>query len=628
MCGIVGLIDVNGVDHQKMEGKLTRALSYMAKRGPDAEGRWAGSTCLLGHRRLAILDLTAAAEQPMRHGPLVLVYNGEIYNFVRLRRELEALGHRFSTRSDTEVLLQGWRHWGADLLPRLEGMFAFAIWSEDTRELFLARDRMGKKPLFYACPRSGSLLFSSDLRALEQLSGRAWDLDEVALRHYFALRWLPEPRSFIQGVHKLLPGHVLRFADGRADIQRWSSPPAAREEPIRPRQDAARELLSRLDGAVADRMVADVPVGIFLSGGLDSAAVAASAAAQGVRPVTFTVRFPDDRALDEGPAAALLARDLGADHREIHLTGREVTEGLHSALAGLDEPFADASALPMYLLCSSVRDHATVLLSGDGGDEVLGGYRKYVAERYAMLWSRIPPVVRRRVGRPLANGLVAIAPSESLRTSGRRFLDGADTSWATRQIGWMRQCGDGELERLFVRPVSHTDLCELFVHCRPNDTSDEITALLRSDQVFSLPGQMLVKVDRMSMAASKEVRSPFLDSRVVDFANALPGTWKVGYRNGKMILRDALAARLPARVFALPKRGFDPPLVRWLRSDLAGLVEWASDRRRIGDQGLFRPQIIDSWKLQLNVGNACAARKLWTLVCFQYWAAQQGHCPA
>jgi asparagine synthase (glutamine-hydrolysing) len=590
----------------------------MANRGPDAEGQWFGPSCALGHRRLAIVDLRPEAGQPMRIEQYLLIFNGEIYNFTRLRSELERLGHRFSTHSDTEVILIGWIQWGVDVLSRLEGMFAFALWDTVSETLFLARDRMGKKPLVYTSDGNG-LVFASDVRALEDVSGQSRGIDESSLRRYFALRWIPEPATILQRVNKLPPGHVLSFTRGRIEVKPWVV--ASPRLHFNSREEASQELLQRLDAAVIDRMVADVPVGIFLSGGIDSAAVAASATARGVRPRTFTVSFPGASTLDEGPAAAAVARHLRTDHHEIHLSGKEVSQGLFAALDGMDEPFADASSLPTYMLCRAVRGQATVLLSGDGGDEVLGGYRKYIAERLMTGWSAVPRPLTSAAAM-LMRSVAAVGPAE-IRRRLLRFLAQTDRTLTARQIGWARQFSDAELQELFIREAPYEDLNALHEAARPDDC-DPITALLRTDQGFSLLGQMLVKVDRMSMAASVEVRSPFLDSRVVSAANSMPGEWKVGLRRGKLILRRALAERLPPSVFALGKRGFDPPLVQWLLGDLAELLDWVSQPRELSRQGIFRPEIVLSWRQRLATGDALAASKLWTFACFQYWASKRG----
>ena len=390
MCGIAGLVDLAGLDPTTTPNRIRAATARIGFRGPDDQGHWSDQHCALAHTRLAIIDLSPLGAQPMQRDELVISYNGEIFNYVELRDELAALGHQFRSHSDTEVILAGWRQWGEHLLPRVVGMFALAIWDARTHTFFAARDRFGEKPFLYSS--SGRrLAFGSDLIACEAMLGETRFLDPAALRAFFTLRFVPEPSSIADGVRKLPAGHWLRFDDSGLTVARWYD--LAQARPQRPANHAVAEseLRRRFDAAVADRLVADVPVGVFLSGGLDSSLVAASVAASGAKLKTFTVGFEGAaNYYEERPLAAAVARHLGAEHTEIAVTAAHSGDVLDQVFTALDEPFADSSAVPTYLVSEATRRQVSVVLTGDGADEVFGGYRRYWAELYVGAWHRLP----------------------------------------------------------------------------------------------------------------------------------------------------------------------------------------------------------------------------------------------
>ncbi len=628
MCGLAGIVAADGLDHVALRPRLAAALERLRPRGPDASGSWAGRTIALAHTRLKIIDLSEAAAQPMAAHGGVLVYNGEIYNFAALRRELEALGYSFASRSDTEVLLAGWRQWGRDLLPRLNGMFAFALWQPETRCLILARDRYGKKPLLYR-QRSNRLAFASDLAALESLAGARGEIDRAALRLLFTLRYLPEPYSILQGVEKLPAGHLAVFQAGQLTVEPWYSLAGARPEPFRWEDDAAEQLRARFDGAVADRLVADVPLGVFLSGGIDSGLVAASMAAQADRVRSFTVGF--EGAADyyeERPAARALADRLGTEHTEVAITPADARAALDAMFEGLDEPFADSSALPTFLLARETRRHVTVALSGDGADELFGGYRKYQGELAAARYRAVPAMLRTGLIEPLIR-----APPESkshpvLETfrRARRFVAHAGKPPVERQAGWARLLDEASLDRLFATSATGPDPESLYDAARARaQTDDPINAMLAADLELGLVGDMLVKVDRRSMANSLEVRCPFLDAGVVECAAAMPSGFKLAPDEGKRVLRRAFSDRLPPEVFARPKKGFEIPIAQWLTNELADLTRRAIDPARLARQGLFRPELPARWHDDLAARRRDTAEPLWTLVCFQAWCERFGY---
>jgi asparagine synthase (glutamine-hydrolysing) len=625
MCGLAGLVDLGGLDRADARARMRRALDRLAPRGPDGEGLWDDAHCLFGHRRLAIVDLSPAGAQPMLREGNALVFNGMIYNYRALRAELAVLGHRFASDSDTEVLLAGWRQWRQALLPKLNGMFAFALWDPALRELVLARDRFGKKPLIYR--QSGTrVAFASDLVAAEYLGG-AGAIDPAALRWLFTLRYIPEPATALRGFAKLPPGHCAILSPDGFAVERWYELAAVEKPPFADEAEAARELRARVEAAVADRLVADVPVGAFLSGGIDSAIVVSAMRRASNRVRTFTVGFegvPDY--YEERPAARQVAHFLGTEHTEIPVSAAEALGAVENVFDRLDEPFADSSAIPTYLVSRATRRHVTVALSGDGGDEVFGGYRKYQGELLAGRYHAVPAPLRRNVIEPLARLLPEGKQHPLLEKARRlrRFVAHAGGDAATRQAGWMRLLPVGELDELLgpapAAPALETHVGALRGAARD---ADALNAMLFADIALGLPGDMLTKADRMSMASSLEVRCPFLDHRVVEAAAAMPGRWKLKRGEGKAILRRAFADALPAEVFQRPKKGFEVPIAHWLAGPLRALVETALDPDTLASHGIAAspPR---RWLAELESGRRDTSEKLWTLIAFTQWAARRG----
>lgn len=618
MCGLAGLVDLDGLS-APLAG-LDRALARLRPRGPDGRGVWGDGRALLGHTRLAVIDLSPAGHQPMTGHGGVLAFNGEIYNHAALREELTAAGHVFASRTDSEVLLAGWDHWGPDLLPRLQGMFAFALWRPAEGALILARDRFGKKPLLLH-PRGRRLGFASDLKALAAVDAGTGALDPAALRLFFALGWLPEPVSIAQGVTRLPAGHWARLDGDGLAVRRWYDLATARGARIADPRVAAERLTAAFDAAVADRLVADVPVGAYLSGGIDSALVVATMARHAARVRTFTIGFAG--AADyyqEGPEARLVADHVGSDHTELTVGPDQVAAALDGVFDALDEPFADSSAVPSWLIAREIRGHVTVALSGDGADEAFGGYRKYLGELFAENWRRLP-------GRSLVAPMVRALPEskahpvlERVRRL-RRFVAHADKEPAARQAGWLRLNDESELDALLgPAPAEAVTVEDLILAARVEARDDDpLNTVLAADLALGLPSDMLAKVDRTSMAHGLEVRCPFLDHRVVEVAAALPGALKVRAGQGKRILRTAFADRLPAEVFRRPKKGFEVPIAQWLTGPLADLTRRAIDPATLERQGLIRPDLPARWYADLAGGRRDTAGKLWALVAFQAW---------
>jgi asparagine synthase (glutamine-hydrolysing) len=616
MCGIAGLADRRGVDRESVAARLERASLRLAPRGPDGAGIWIGEHAAFAHRRLAIIALGPDGAQPMHAHGLSITYNGEIYNHAELRAELESRGRRFASRSDTEVLLAGWAEWGPALLDRLIGMFAFAIWDETRRELVLVRDRFGKKPLFYSV-ENDRVAFASEFLALEHVAGKTFQLDPDAVAWLFALRWLPDHVAIGRGAKKLGPGEMLRFDHKGVRVERWYDLDTRSLPAIADHAAAKAALIENFDAAVRARLVSDVSVGAFLSSGIDSSLVVAAMARAGVKPRSFTIGFDDAAFLDERKGAAAVARHVGAEHTEIAVAASDAPALLDDVVRGLDEPFADASAIPTFAVSRATRAHVTVALSGDGADEVFGGYRKYQGEIWARRWACVPTMVRNSAAR-----LIEALPErrgsswgEALRRA-RRFVAGASSDGASRHAAWMQDVPDDELAALL--PGAAPGRVRKLIADAAHERGDALNLVLARDLATTLPGDMLTKVDRTSMANSLEVRCPFLDQRVVETATAIPGNFKIANGMGKKILREAFADRLPAEVFARPKRGFELPVGAWLKGALREDLTASCDDAALRRQGLLNAARVVAWRHETRRD---VTWRLWTLLILQRWLA-------
>jgi asparagine synthase (glutamine-hydrolysing) len=622
VCGLAGLVDPTfaGVDRPALE-RMTRAL---ARRGPDGEGFWYAPGVGLGHRRLRVIDLSAAADQPLGEGPVRVVYNGEIYNFADLRAELMGHGCAFRTRSDTEVLVHGYTVWGDAVIDRLEGMFAFALWDGRRRRLLAARDRMGKKPFYWAqIPRPGLpplFAFASELKGLLPVPGLDRAVSPTALASYLSFEHVPPPLTIIAGAHKLDAGEKLTLELGGdpgaapAVARYWSLP--FPERPLAIGEDEAAETLrDLLRRAVERRLVADVPLGAFLSGGLDSGTVVALMAELGgaARVKTYSIGFEDPR-FDESAQARALAAELGTDHHEERLGPRDLALALPAVGDFLDEPLGDASILPTYLLCRFARTQVTVALSGDGGDELFEGYPTFLADPVARALDRLP-LARRLAGRAAA-WLPAGAGYFSLDFQLRQFLRGGALPGPPRHQRWLASFLPEELPGVLATnaPVLAMDLRAR----APRDRLMEFYAR------YYLGGGVNVKVDRASGAVGLEVRAPFLDTDVVSFACAIPAHMRRRGTVGKWLLRRALRGRLSDDVIRRPKRGFAVPVARWLREELAPALrdELAPDKLR--REGFLQPAVVTRLVDEHLSGRRDHRKQLWTLFVFERWLARWG----
>lgn len=623
MCGIVGIVG-EGVGGPEDRAIVERMLATIVHRGPDDGAQIAGEGFVLGARRLSIVDVEHG-RQPVANdrGDVVVALNGEIYDHEALRREGEARGVHFRTRSDTEVLLSLIDAEGEGCLERLEGMYAFAAFDARTRALLLVRDRLGEKPLVWF-ESKGRIVFASEMRALavHPDAPRAIDPDAIAL--HLLHRFVPAPRTMIRGIHRLPPGCKLTYRGGRAEIAPyWSLPvPGASGGPgALTRAQAAQEVTRRLEAAVESRLAAEVPVGVFLSGGVDSSAIAALASRR--RPIdTFTLR-PFDADFDEGDAARTLATAIRSRHHEVPVDAAAIERGFETIFARIDEPIGDSSLVPTWLLSRAAREHVKVALGGEGADELFGGYPTYLGARMAKV-ARVLPRPLRRFGAWLAGG--GGHRNVGTRWLIRRLLDGADVPVLERHLLWFGAFPVAEQMSLFrpdARPaiVGEGLLEPIRAAAAPAlATGDVVDPLLRVDLLLHLPDALLAKVDRASMLASLEVRAPFLERGLVELAAGLPAAFKVKGLRTKLVLRDALEGVVPSKVLHRRKRGFAIPVARALAGSLGTRL-----RERLATSAIAREHFETSHLARLldehAAGRADHARRLYTVLSLLEWEA-------
>ncbi len=619
MCGIAGL-----VQRAPAPGLLAAMLADLAHRGPDGQGTWetdaGGYRVSLGHRRLAILDLEGG-KQPLSNqdGSVWITFNGEIYNYLTLREQLAASGHRFATRSDTEVLVHHYERYGVAHLADLDGMFGHALWDGRQQQLVLARDRFGVKPLYYAELPDGGLAFASELAAVLRHPAVSRRLHPDGLSSYFFSDYAHPPLTLVAGVKKLPPGHFLVWKDGLvgAPTPFWRLRDRGEPVTLGPGGEPglARELWGRLELAVQRQLVADVPVGVFLSGGLDSSSVASIARKlTPYRLKTFSIGF-EQRSFDESHHARRVARHIGSEHIEQILSDRDVLDEVLPALDHLDEPLADPSFIPTYLVSRLASRHVKVALGGDGGDELLGGYPTYLAHRYGSIYGALPATVREAVVPWLLAQLPVSHEYQSLEWKLKRFALRWDREQGRRHLRWMSSTDEGDVRRM-LGPVGREPAT--LGAWRPA-FADPLNAILAADFVTYLPGSVLTKVDRAAMAHGLEARPPMLDNDLVDWAFRLPSTFKVRRGRTKYLFKRAALAHLPADIVMRPKRGFAIPASAWLRGPLRGVLDEVFDRPELWDAGLDR-RVMRSWYDEHMSLRVDRGRPLWALLVLGRWA--------
>ncbi len=575
MCGITGKLHFDPA-RPVDRALIQRMCAAIRHRGPDDQGIHLTGPVGLGHLRLAIIDLSPGGHQPMGNaaGTVWITFNGEIYNYLELKRDLEAAGEQFRTRSDTEVLLRLYERDGVECLRKLRGMFAFAIWDGPKNRLFMARDRLGVKPLVYHLgPKS--LVFGSEIKALLQDPEVPREIDPVAIHHYLTYQAVPAPNSVYQGIQKLPPAHYLMWENGKVTIERWWKLEYGPKFEVRTASDRKaleEELVAQLTEAVRLRLISDVPFGAFLSGGIDSSAVVGLMSRLMDRPVrTFSIGFEED-AYDETDAARAIAQRFGADHTEFKVRP-DALDLLPRLVRFYDEPYADASCIPTYIVSQMARAHVTVVLNGDAGDENFAGYDRYVANALAQRIGPLAPVL----GSPAFNALLGMLPHGENSTSRvwrlKRFTDQLGRTPQERNVAWMSLFDNARKAALYTpefraRMAAHDSTRLVLERYRESGAADFLDATLYADIMTYLPDTLLTKVDIASMAHALEARSPFLDYRFMEFAARIPARLKLEGSRTKSILKSAMSDLLPTEILARKKMGFNVPMDRWLRNEL------------------------------------------------------------
>ncbi|HKE56202.1 MAG TPA: asparagine synthase (glutamine-hydrolyzing) [Pyrinomonadaceae bacterium] len=620
MCGIAGFIDL--WDTQKSRGQEERAqiLDAMCRiithRGPDDQGTMLQDGVALGMRRLSIIDL-AGGHQPIsgEDGSVTIVFNGEIYNFLELQPRLESLGHQFQTRSDTEAIVHAYEQFGAACLEHLRGMFAFAIWDAGRRQLFVARDRAGKKPLYYTLTPQGTLVFGSELKSLLLHPDVRRELNPQAVDAYLTLGYVPDPLCIFRDIHKLPPGHYLTFASDGVKVQQYWD---FNFEPADSRraEDYLDELRALLDESVRLRLISDVPLGAFLSGGIDSSTIVGLMARHMSQPVkTFSIGFHED-SYDELKYARVAAQKFGTEHHEFIVTP-EICDVVDKLVWHLDEPFADQAAIPNYVVAKLAREHVTVVLSGDGGDELFAGYTRYVTEHKRRNFAQVPRVVREKMMQPLTGRLphgtlgrnylynITLDPID-------RYLDSVSvfTSLNKRSLytsAFKQQLGDGQMASFFHELAAQVK------------TGDPLDQLLYLDSKTYLPGDILAKVDRTSMAASLEARAPLLDHKLIDFVTRIPASLKMAGLETKHLFKRAVQDVVPAEILNRPKQGFGVPIQEWINRQLRERMRETLMDQRTRERGFVETTYVDLLLAEHERERRDHSNGLWALMMLELW---------
>jgi asparagine synthase (glutamine-hydrolysing) len=619
MCGICGLVSLTGAAVDP--GVLEAMNETLHHRGPDSSGTFVDGNVGLAARRLSIIDLEHG-DQPIANedGRIQVVQNGEIYNHAELRRRLEQSGHRFRTRSDTEVLVHLYEERGPAFVEELRGMFAIALWDRLERRLVLARDRFGIKPLYYRAV-SDELAFGSELKALLALPGFSREVDPSALEAYLAFNSIPAPLTIFSEARKLPPGHMLIWQGGAPTLRRYARPrpvPVGRERKEDERA-LAQELRERLRDSVRAHLVSDVPVGVLLSGGIDSSALAALAARESsYRVSTFSIGF-EERAFNELDQARVVAEHYGTDHHEL-VVRPDAVELLPRLAEAFDEPFADSSALPTYLVSQLAAGTVKVALSGEGGDELFGGYYTYVADNLAPRIGRVASALR-----PLVDALPSSSGKVSFDYKAKRFARSAHLPPLERHHGWKEIfSAEARAALLDGRPVGEDPLEVYRARYAETAGADEIARLQDVDIGIYLADDLLVKTDRASMAHSLEARVPFCDQVVAELALALPRRLKVRGLAKKRLLRQAVSTLLPERIARAPKRGFSIPAAAWLRGDLEPFARDVLSADRLRTQGFFDPAAVNRLIESHVERQEDLSRQIWGLLMFSLWHDRYG----
>lgn len=621
MCGICGIVSFR--EGEILDGDVLHQMCQtLAHRGPDDDGFFQDGCAFLGMRRLSIIDLVTG-QQPIGNedGTLWVVYNGEIYNYLELRQQLEARGHIFRTQSDTEVIVHAFEEYGFDFANHFNGMFAFALWDSRARRLILARDRLGIKPFYYYAD-GGMVVFASELKAIHAVQNVPKEIDLVALDLFLTMEYIPAPRTILSGVNKLLPGHLLVFDETGVTLKCYWDVPRAQIRDSE--QECIERLVALVREAVKIRLVSDVPLGAFLSGGIDSSSVVAFMSEAMDEPVqTFSIGF-EEQTYNETPYARQVAAHFGCDHHE-QIIKPDIAGLVEKLVWHMDEPFGDFSIFPTYLVSKLASERVKVVLSGDGGDELFGGYDTYVAQEVDQRYYRwLPGLLRKKALPALMDTIPPQGAKKGLINKAKRFIEGGALKTTLQHTRWMMFLDPKEKAGLYTGD---------FAACVPDNLSENVLeTYFQAAQSFDplsqqqyvdlktyLADDILAKVDRMSMAASIEARVPLLDYRIVEFALNLPASMKIRSSQTKRILRKAMRPYLPVEVLSKPKQGFSIPLKHWLRGELKPLMSDLLSTDTIHRRGYFKREAVSRMVKEHDQGKVNHSHRLWAMMVFELW---------
>ena len=629
MCGIVGAYGFKN-NAKELQQYIQPAAQQLSKRGPDNQNTVSIGNAVLGHARLSIIDTSSAGNQPMydETGRYAIIFNGEIYNYKLLKKDLEQKGYKFSSGSDTEVLLKLYIEYKEGCLEKLNGFFGFAVYDKQSDELFVARDRIGIKPMIYY-ENESMLVFGSEMKALLQFPIKK-ELNYNAAYTFFQLNYVPGYETMIQGVKKLLPGHYISIKNNNPKVKQYykiNDAYKSKKYASLNYEEAKSKLNDLMHQSIQRRLIADVPLGSFLSGGVDSSVVAYLSSQYSPNINTFSVGFKDEPYFDETQYANLVAKKIKTNHTVFSLSNDDLFAEIFNILDYLDEPFADSSSIAVYILCKQTKQKITVALSGDGADEIFGGYNKHHAELRARQTGLLNNLVK--LGKPVWDSLPKSRSSKASNIVRQlsRFAEGLSLNNKDRYWRWCAFVNENNAKKYFRKDIQerikfkeYDKLKNLFLQHINSEKSD-LNDMLYADMNLILPNDMLQKVDLMSMANSLEVRVPFLDHEVVDFAFSLPAEYKIDSKRRKKILVDTYKEFLPEEIFSRPKHGFEVPLLKWFRNELKSLIEDdLLNDAFVEQQGIFDVNEIKSIKTKLYSNNPEDAHaQIWALIVFQYW---------
>lgn len=620
MCGITGFISAErGIPDEGRAAVLAAMCDSIVHRGPDERGTFVSGRAALGMQRLSVIDLKSG-QQPIftEDRSLAIVFNGEIYNFREVRKELEGEGYRFRTSSDTEVVVNAFHAYGLNSLKRLRGMFAFAIWDFRSETLYMARDRVGKKPLYYTRDESGNFVFGSELKCLLDYGAMKRRIDYAALDAYLTFGYVPEEFCIFANVQKLPPGHSLTYKEGKVSVESYWDFNYAPWQGIKSEAEYIEILREKLEDAVRVRLISDVPLGAFLSGGVDSSTVVAMMSKLSNSPVkTFSIGFKED-SFDELKYARVAAKHFGTQHHEFVVTP-DLVDIVDELVWHFDEPFADSSALPTYMVSKMAREYVTVVLSGDGGDELFGGYTRYVIDQKRGVFGDVPEVFRSGVIRPLSNALPHGA-------RGKNYLYNISLNSIDRYIDSLSQFNTQRKESLYSKDF-RASLNGAFGagersfknFAKSVSTGSGIDNLLYLDSKTYLPGDILTKVDRMSMANSLEARAPLLDHELIELVVAMPPEMKIKGGETKYILKKAMEGIVPIEILYREKQGFGVPIREWINQQLRSRINDDLSDRKTLERGYFDASYIKKLSDEHSKGRRDHSHALWTLWMLELW---------